>query len=405
MREVIVIGGGASGLMAACAAASMGKRVLLLEKNEKLGKKIYITGKGRCNLTNDCTPDEFLFHVVNGRKFLIRSIYNFSPSDTIHFFESHGLALKVERGNRVFPVSDHASDVTKTLERLCHETGVTIKLNETVRSIVCRQGRICSVLSDSGEYFCDSVIVATGGLSYPSTGSTGDGYTFARIIGHTCTPCTPSLVGIELAEHIGAAQGVSLKNVKLTAKYAKKMLFQEQGELLFTHYGISGPLVLSLSALINRLSLRDVSLFLDFKPALNELSLEERLLRDFSARKNEQMKNVMRGLLPAGVIPLVLNTVSFSAEKQANSVTKEERRRLVSALKSLPLTPIKLRGFQEAVVTSGGVSVKEIDPATMESKIIKGVFFCGEVLDCDAFTGGFNMQIAFSTGFLAGSNA
>lgn len=405
MREVVVIGGGASGLMAAYAAAKNGNRVVLLEKNEKLGKKIYITGKGRCNLTNDCSPEEFLSGVVSGEKFLIRAIRQFSPADTMNFFEENGLPLKVERGNRVFPVSDHASDVTKTLEKACREGGVQIVLQAQVTEVVCESGAVKAVRTQGKCYSCDSVIIATGGLSYPSTGSTGDGYAFAMQAGHTITACVPSLVGIELCNDVVAAQGISLKNVSLTAKYNNKLIYEEQGECLFTHYGISGPLVLTLSALINRLTVREVELYLDFKPALDAAQLENRLLRDFAERKNEQMKNVMRGLLPAGVIPLVLRAARVPAEKQANAVTKEERRRLVSALKMLPLFPKALRGFQEAVVTAGGVSLKEIDPSSMQSKKIKGMYFCGEVLDCDAFTGGFNLQIAFCTGHLAGMNA
>lgn len=405
MREVVVIGGGASGLMAAYAAAKNGNRVVLLEKNEKLGKKIYITGKGRCNLTNDCSPEEFLSSVVSGEKFLIRAIRQFSPADTMNFFEENGLPLKVERGNRVFPVSDHASDVTKTLEKACREVGVQIVLQAQVTEVVCESGAVKAVRTQGKCYSCDSVIIATGGLSYPSTGSTGDGYAFAMQAGHTITACVPSLVGIELCNDVVAAQGISLKNVSLTAKYNNKLIYEEQGECLFTHYGISGPLVLTLSALINRLPVREVELYLDFKPALDAAQLENRLLRDFAERKNEQMKNVMRGLLPAGVITLVLRAARVPAEKQANAVTKEERRRLVSALKMLPLFPKALRGFQEAVVTAGGVSLKEIDPSSMQSKKIKGMYFCGEVLDCDAFTGGFNLQIAFCTGHLAGMNA
>ena len=405
MQKVIIIGGGASGLMAAYAAAAAGKRVLLLEKNEKLGKKIYITGKGRCNLTNDCSAEEFLANVVHGGKFLTRAAYAFPPARTMEFFESHGLSLKVERGNRVFPVSDHASDVTKTLERACLENGVQIHFNESVTDIEEKDGSVCAVHTTRTNYPCTSVIVATGGCSYPSTGSTGDGYTFAKHLGHSCSPCTPSLVGIEIGEDISAAQGITLKNVVLSARRDGKKLFSQMGELLFTHYGISGPLVLSLSALINRLPLSEVMISLDLKPALSEKMLDERLLRDFSERKNETMKNVMRGLLPAGVVPIILRAAHITPDKQANSVTREERRSLINVLKSLPFTPRTLRGFDEAVVTSGGVNLQEIDPSKMRSKLIKGLLFCGEVLDCDAFTGGFNLQIAFSTGYLAGLNA
>lgn len=407
MKQVIVIGGGASGLMAAYAAAAGGNRVTLLEKNEKLGKKIYITGKGRCNVTNDCTPEEFLAHVVGGAKFLTRAAYAFPPASTMAFFEERGLPLKIERGNRVFPVSDHASDVTKTLERACRDMGVQIVLNAPVERIEAENGCVCAVHAQGARHLADAVVLATGGCSYPSTGSTGDGYRFARQLGHTCTPCRPSLVGIELRENVQPAQGVSLKNVTLTATCGKKTIYSEMGELLFTHYGISGPLVLTLSARINGtkgVEAKDVALTLDFKPALDEGKLESRLLRDFTERKNEAMKNVMRGLLPAGVVGIVLDRAKIARDKQANAVTREERRALVQALKALPLTPTALRGFQEAVVTAGGVSLKEVDPATMQSKLVKGLYLCGEVLDCDAYTGGFNLQIAFCTGYLAGTS-
>lgn len=404
MKHVIVIGGGASGLMAAYAAAANGKAVTLLERNEKLGKKIYITGKGRCNLTNDCAPEDFLAHVVRGAKFLTRAAYLFPPARTMEFFEENGLSLKVERGNRVFPVTDHASDVTAALERACRRAGAKVRLNERVLSVEGAEGDFC-VRTEKGEYRAGSVIVATGGLSYPSTGSTGDGYRFAAKAGHTLVATVPSLVGMELAEDVSAAQGISLKNAVLTARRGEKLFFSQMGELLFTHYGISGPLVLTLSALINRLPLSEIGLSLDFKPALDKKKLDERLLRDFSERKNEQMKNVMRGLLPAGLCAAVLRTANVAGGKQANAVTREERGRILHALKHFSLTPTALRGFSEAVITSGGVELKEIDPKTMESRRAKGLFFCGEVLDCDAFTGGYNLQIAFSTGYLAGENA
>ncbi len=406
MRRVIVIGGGASGLMAAYTAASSGKSVLLLEKNEKLGKKIYITGKGRCNLTNDCTPEDFLANVVRGRKFLTRAAYVFPPSRTMLFFEEHGLALKVERGNRVFPVSDHASDVTKTLEHACRNAGVEIRLNEAVTEIETEHGAVSAVRTAAGRYVCDAVVIATGGLSYPSTGSTGDGYRIAESAGHAVTPCTPSLVGIELLQDLSSAQGVSLKNVTLTARRGKKTFFSQFGELLFTHYGVSGPLVLTLSALIGHdIPLSEITMTLDFKPALDEKRLDERLLRDFTERRNETMKNVMRGLLPAGIVMPVLQKARVRPDKQANSVTREERRAILSALKTFPMQPAALRGFEEAVITAGGIALSKIDASTMRSRLTEGLSFCGEVLDCDAFTGGFNLQIAWSTGYLAGKNA
>ncbi len=402
MKKVAVIGGGASGLMAAYAAAKQGNEVTLFEKNEKLGKKIYITGKGRCNFTNDCPPDEFLQNVVHGGKFLTRAVWSFPPQDMMELLRSFGLEIKVERGNRAFPRSDHASDVTKTLEIACKSVDVSIHLNEKVLKIDRLHSTVSDIVTEKGVYPCDAAIVCTGGLSYPSTGSTGDGYVFAKAAGHEIIPCTPSLVGIATHEDCGKFQGISLKNVVLTAKQGRKTLFSELGEMLFTHYGISGPLVLSLSALVTRLPLREIELSIDLKPALDEKKLDARLIRDLSERSNEQMKNVVRGLLPSGLCLEVLLRAKISPEKRANALTREERARLLAVLKHFTLTPVSLRGFEEAVVTSGGVSLREIDPATMESKRVGGLYFCGEVLDADAFTGGFNLQIAFSTGYAAG---
>lgn len=403
MKTVIVVGGGASGLMAAYAAAKNGHSVTLLEKNEKLGKKIYITGKGRCNLTNDCLPDEFLQNVVRGEKFLRGAIYKFPPSRMMELLEENGLPLKTERGSRVFPVSDHASDVTKTLEKMCKEAGVVFKFNEEVQKIGVLHSTMSDITTQKAVYSCDAAVIATGGLSYPSTGSTGDGMTWAKDLGHTIVPCVPSLVGLNCKGDFSAVQGISVKNAVLTVRRNGKVIFSELGELLFTHYGISGPLVLTLSALVNRLPMNEVTLTLDFKPALDEGQLDSRILRDFSERKNEQMKNVLRGLLPGGLGVYVLKEAGISLEKQANAVTKEERAKLLQALKNLPIRAVSLRGFEEAVVTSGGVSLSEVNPKTMESKLIKGLYFCGEVLDLDAFTGGFNLQIAFATGYAAGS--
>ena len=404
MKKVVVVGGGASGLMAAYAAGKGGNAVILVERNEKLGKKIYITGKGRCNLTNDCLPDEFLQSVVRGEKFLRGAIYAFPPQNMMALLEEYGLALKTERGNRVFPASDHASDVTKTLERACRAVGVEIRLNERVRAVLAKDGRVCAVKTEREEIPCDCTIVATGGLSYPSTGSTGDGYRFAKEAGHGIISCVPSLTGLNLSDNVSEAQGVTVKNVVLIAKRSEKVLSSRMGELLFTHYGISGPLVLSLSAEINRFPLHEISLFLDLKPALDRKKLDERILRDFTERRREQIKNVLRALLPAGLIPLVLRTAKIAPEKQPSEITREERAQLVEALKALPLTPASLRGFEEAVVTSGGVDLKDIHPKTMESRKLSGLYFCGEVLDIDAYTGGFNLQIAFATGFSAGKS-
>ena len=402
MGRVVVIGGGAAGLMAAYAAGSQGAQVTLLERNEKLGKKIYITGKGRCNLTNDCPPDEFLENVVRGGKFLTGALWSFSPEDMMSLCERFSLPVKVERGNRVFPVSDHASDVTKMLERACLSVGVTIKLQEYVKEIGVLHSTMRDIITQNGAYPCEAVVIATGGLSYPSTGSTGDGLRFAKSLGHKIAPCVPSLVGLNCKGDFSALQGVSLKNVCLFAMRGGKVIFSEQGEMLLTHYGISGPLVLSLSARINRLSFAELSCFIDFKPALDRETLDRRLVRDLSERKNEQMKNVTRGLLPSALCLPVLKAAGIDPFKQANAVTREERGRLLDSLKGFPVVLASLRGFEEAVVTSGGVELKDVSSKTMESKLAPGVFFAGEVLDVDAYTGGFNLQIAFSTGMSAG---
>lgn len=403
--KVAVIGGGAAGLIAAYAAAESGATVTLYEKNGKLGKKIYITGKGRCNLTNDCPPDEFLQNVVHGGKFLTGAIWTFPPERMMEFMEEHGLSLKTERGNRVFPVSGHASDVTKTLEKACKEVGVTVCLNTQIEKIDILQGTLRGIIINNRAISYDRVIVATGGLSYPLTGSTGDGLRFAEEVGHKIVPPVPSLTGLNLAGDYSAVQGISLKNVALTAVRGGRTISSRMGELLFTHYGVSGPLVLSLSAEINRLPLKEISVYLDFKPALDEKKLDARLLRDFSEHQNENIKNMARGLLPTNLALLLLKKSGIAPEKKVNSVTKEERMRLIEALKRFPLIPVSLRGFDEAIVTSGGVNLTEIQSKTMESKLVKGLYFCGETLDIDAYTGGFNLQLAFSTGYLAGLGA
>ncbi len=424
MAKVCVIGGGAAGLMAAYASAKNGHEVVLLEQNEKLGKKIYITGKGRCNFTNDLPAQEFLQNVVRGEKFLRGAIYTFSPQKTIEFFENYGLSVKTERGNRVFPASDHASDVTKTLEKACKSVGVVIKLEEKVVKInstmqdiipmshidcsatqdIIPMPRIVSTTTQNGVYPCDYAIVCTGGLSYPSTGSRGDGYAFAKQFGHKVTDLKCGLCGLNVKGNAyKELQGLSLKNVTLSAKIGQKVLFSQFGEMLFTHFGVSGPLVLSLSSLINRQPLAQVTLFIDLKPALDEESLDKRVLRDFEKYKNKQLGNALIELLPSKLIGVVLRQAGLEEKKSVNTLTKEERGRLVAALKGLSFHVESLRGFEEAIITSGGVDVSEINPKTMESKKIKGLKLCGEVLDVDAFTGGFNMQIAFSTGFVAGN--
>ncbi len=425
MKRVCIIGGGAAGLMAAYAAAKKGNTVLLIEKNEKLGKKIYITGKGRCNFTNDCSVEDFLSNVVRGERFLKGCLYSFSPQKAMEFFEEYGLSIKTERGNRVFPVSDHASDVTKTLEKACKSVGVKIHLNEIVKSVTTMSNiitlsdidssekstetndamtRIFLIKTDKGEYECDVCIIATGGLSYPTTGSTGDGYQFAKAFSHKVTDLKAGLCGVNLQGNLHKdLQGLSLRNISITAKNGEKTVYSGFGEALFTHFGISGPLILTLSSLINRLPLNQISLFLDFKPALDEQTLDKRLLRDFEKYKNKKISNALVDLLPQKLIPILLKSAEISSEKNVNALTKSERAALVKALKGFPLKIQSLRGFEEAIITSGGVDLSEINPKTMESKKIPGLKFCGEVLDVDAFTGGFNLQIAFSTGFAAGN--
>ena len=425
MKRVCVIGGGAAGLMAAYAAAEKGHQVTLFEKNEKLGKKIYITGKGRCNFTNDVSAEDFLQNVVRGKKFLTGAIYGFPPQKTIDFMENYGLSVKIERGNRVFPSSDHASDVTKTLEKACKSVGVCVHLQEKVEKIITTMPDIIpmsdidySSLSDIGimprviklktektEYDCDEIIVATGGISYPSTGSTGDGYVFAQGVGHTITDVKAGLCGLNLhgSAH-SSLQGLALKNVTFTVRNGNKTVYEEFGEMLFTHFGVSGPIVLSASSMINRLPLAQLMATVDLKPALDEQTLDKRLLRDFDKYKNKQIANAFAELLPQKLISAVLSAASVSATKAVNAVTKEERMRLIKTLKAFPLKIRSLRGFEEAIITSGGIELSEINPKTMESKKVKGLRFCGEVLDVDAFTGGFNMQIAFATGYAAGKS-
>lgn len=406
MHKVIVIGGGAAGMVAAIFAAKNGNEVLLLEKNEKLGKKIYITGKGRCNLTNDVSAREFFDFVVSNPKFLYGAINAFPPQAVKDFFEENGLNLKTERGNRVFPSSDKASDVTKTLEKVLRDCGAEVRLNTEVKSIVAENGKIVAVKTARGTENCDSVVVCTGGKSYPLTGSTGDGYAFAKTAGHTVVEPKASLVGIELKDNdFYDLQGLSLKNVSLKAVSGGKILYEDFGEMLFTHYGISGPIVLSCSCLINRTDLNNVKLVLDLKPALDEKTLDNRLIRETDSAKGKEIKTVARSLAPASLVPFILKRAKIYPDKKCGELTKEERKRLVYAFKNVELKPRKLRPIDEAIITAGGVNVKEINPKTMESKIVKGLFFAGEVLDVDCFTGGFNLQAAFSTGFAAGQNA
>lgn len=408
MSELIVIGGGAAGMMAAATAAHNGVSVTLIEKNEKLGKKVYITGKGRCNLTNACDTSEFFGNIVSNQKFMYSAIYGFTPYDTIDFFESIGLKTKIERGNRVFPVSDHSSDVTKFLEQDMRRSGVKVLLNTSVRELNIKDGRFESVILEDGrELKADYCFVATGGLSYPSTGSTGDGYRFAKDAGHKVTRLLPSLVSVKTNENwVSEVEGLSLKNVVLSAYTGDKCLYSDMGEMLFTRNGISGPLVLTLSANLadTIASGNKVSLNIDLKPALDYDMLDVRVLKDFEENINRQFANSLNKLLPQSLIPVIVRLSGIKADKAVNSVTKEERERLVHLIKSLPLTVHRLGGYDEAVITKGGVDVKMVNPSTMESKIVKGLYFIGEVLDVDAYTGGFNLQIAWSTAHAAATS-
>lgn len=402
MKKVIVIGAGASGLMAAYAAAARGNDVLVLERNEKAGKKIYITGKGRCNVTNDLPAEDFFQNVVHNAKFLRSCIYAFPPERTMRFLEEGGLPLKVERGGRVFPASDKASDVTKCLERYCRNAGVTFAFSEQVKKIELLQSTMFGIITDKRRVEADAVIVCTGGISYPATGSTGDGYVFARGFGLRVGKLRPALCGI-VCDGCEPLQGLSLKNVRLSAQCGGRKVGSLFGEMLFTHFGVSGPIVLSLSSLLNDCDLSSVLLSLDLKPALDEETLDRRLLREFDAAKNKQVGHVLETLLPKRMIRPVLAQSAVAETLPVHSVSKVQRAALLRALKDFRLTPRALRPVEEAIVTAGGIDVKEIDPKTMQCKKVPGLYFCGELLDVDAFTGGFNLQIAFATGFAAGN--
>ena len=399
----IVIGGGPAGLISAYFRAVRGEDVYLIEKNEKPGKKLYITGKGRCNVTNDCDVDEFLSNVVTNAKFLNGAIRRFPPEKFMEFL-SGKIKLKTERGNRVFPLSDKASDVTKCLCAYAEEAGAEIKLNEKVLSINASDGKIVSVVTDKAMYPCDNVIVCTGGLSYPSTGSTGDGYAFAKSFGHTIISPVAALSGVNLkGDFYKNLQGLSLKNVAISVVNGKKKIYSDFGEMLFTHFGVSGPTIISASSFINRLNLRDVYISLDLKPALTEEQLDARVLRDFEKYKNKAIKNSLDDLLPKAMIPVVIKAAGINGDIKNNELKAENRRKIVAAIKDFRMYPHTLRDLNEAIVTSGGVSVKEIDPKTMESKLVKGLFFAGEVIDADALTGGFNITIAACTAYSAGN--
>lgn len=412
MNRVIVVGGGAAGAMAAIAAARSGSRTTLFEKNEKIGKKLFITGKGRCNVTNACETEELFGNVVSNGKFLYSAFYSFDNNSTMDFFEQTGCMLKTERGDRVFPKSDHSSDVIAALNRELSESGVAVFLHMPVKEILLEETpdgkRVRGVhLADGREEPADSVVVATGGISYESTGSTGDGYRFAERAGHKLAEAKPALVPFHIQEPFCRdMMGLSLKNVSVSLSCDGKELYQGFGEMLFTHFGVSGPLILTASSYYAKRAYgKRAVLRLDLKPALTEEQLDKRILRDFEENRNRLFKNALGGLLPAKMIPVMVALSGIDPEKKVNEVTREERKGLVSLIKGLPMTVTGCRNFSEAIITQGGVSVKEINPSTMESKIVKGLYFAGEVLDLDALTGGFNLQIAWSTGHLAGCSA
>ncbi len=399
--NVVVIGGGPAGMMSAISASKKGDKVILLEKNEKLGKKLYITGKGRCNITNDCDNKTFIANVCTNPKFMLGAINKFDTTSTIKFCQDCGLKVKVERGNRVFPQSDKSSDFIKILERELALQKVDVRLNSNVTKIEIKDNVVCGVWIDEQFISCDKVVVATGGMSYPSTGSTGDGYKFARSVGHNVTPIYPALVGINLVENVSELAGVTLKNVTCSVVRDGKVLAQENGEMLFTHTGVSGPIILTISSLINKMQGK-MQLVIDLKPALDEKTLDNRLLRDFESNNNKEFKNAIGDLTIKALLPIVVEKSRINPNKKVNQITKEERAKLVYTLKNLTYTIRELCGLSSAIVTSGGVDVKEINPKNMQSKLVKGLFFVGEVLDIDALTGGFNIQIAMSTGYVAG---
>lgn len=402
MRRVCVIGGGPAGMMAALSAARSGRCVTLIEKNEKLGKKLYLTGKGRCNVTNAAPIEDFFRSVVKGGAFLYSAFYAFDNTQLMALLEGCGLALKTERGGRVFPVSDKSSDVIKALGRALTSQNVQVRLGTAVSSLSVKDGRVTGVVCAGAELPFDSVIVATGGVSYPGTGSTGDGYAFARLAGHRVAPPEPTLVGLDTVQDMSGYAGLTLKNVGFALKKGKRAVYREQGELLITHTGLSGPLVLSASAHMD--GDEGYTAEIDLKPALDEKTLDNRLLRDFAEKANRDFGNVLGGLVPARLSPLISAASGIPLDKKAHSVTRGERAALCGALKGLALCVKGRRPVAEAVVTRGGVEVRGINPSTMQSKLCEGLFFAGEVIDVDALTGGFNLQIAFSTGFLAGLN-
>jgi len=401
MSDVFVAGGGAAGMMAAVTAARRGLSVTVLEPNGRVGKKLRITGKGRCNVTSDCAPEEFLKNVCVNPRFLKSTLYAFPPSAAMAFFEEAGVPLKTERGARVFPVSDSANDVADALDRLARQAGVRFRRERLCRVEV-TDGAVSGVVTDAGTYPCRAAVICTGGLSYPATGSTGDGYSLAAALGHTVVPPRASLVPLEAEEVCSQLQGLSLRNVALSLFQGDRLLYHDQGEMLFTHFGVSGPLVLTASTFLRSDEVRDCRLELDLKPGLSPEKLDERLLRDFTENRNRDFINALDALLPRKMIPAVVERSGIPPRTKVNAVTREQRLRLRDEIKCFPIRVLGRRPVEEAIVTAGGVDVSEIHPRTMESKLVRGVYFAGEVLDLDGRTGGFNLQIAWSTGYAAG---
>ena len=406
MKTVVVVGGGAAGLMAAGTAAANGHRVLVLEKNPRPARKMMITGKGRCNLTNRCSPADVIAHIPGGGRFLYSAVSAFSPDDTIALFERQGLALKTERGNRVFPASDKAVDAVDALVKYCKDSGAVIR-QATVTAVCVENGTCTGVVCENGEQIAaDAVIVCTGGKSYPLTGSTGDGYRFATDVGHTVTDLRPSLVPLETVDlWCTELQGLALKNCGLTVTdtVTGKPIYTDFGEMLFTHFGVSGPMVLSASAHMKNMAPERYRLTIDLKPALTKEQLDARLIKEFSQNSNLSLQNAMGALLPRSMVPVFLSVCVLNGQLKCHSVLKEQRQKIIDKLKALPITVQGFRPIAEAIVTAGGVSLKELNPKTMASKLVDGLYFAGEVIDADGYTGGFNLQIAFSTGFAAGS--
>ncbi len=409
MKNVIVIGGGAAGLMAAIRASqNKNNKVILLEKNERAGRKLMITGKGRCNVCNNCDLETLMANIPKNAKFLYSAFSNLTPKDLMESFEKWGVPLKTERGNRVFPQSDKAVDIVDALVNTAKKSGVKT-LNISAKKILTEDDKVTAVKLENGDVIAtDSVILATGGISYSRTGSTGDGYRIAEELGHTVTELKPSLVPLNIHEGFCTKlAGLSLKNVTLSVleDSKKKPIFSEMGEMLFTHFGISGPLVLSASSHIRYIDKKNYTAFIDLKPALSQEQLDNRILRDFAELSNKDFSNALDKLLPKSLIPVIVKLSGIDSSKKVNQISREERVTLCALIKALPLHITGFRPIEEAIITSGGVSIKEIDPKTMQSKLIEGLFFAGEIIDVDAYTGGFNLQIAFSTGFTAGENA